>query len=61
MRIANIRQSISQAEKAFGGARHDQLTRLSTTLNADKANSCDVPRIGLLQKSLTDLSNVVVP
>jgi hypothetical protein len=60
-RIAGIRGSIAQAEKSFGPQRHDALSRLSSSLNADKNTSCDPPRIGLLQKALNDLSNVVVP
>jgi hypothetical protein len=60
-RIATIRQSITQAERSTGNARHNALTDLASTLNADKQTSCDPPRIGWLQKSLNDLSNVVIP
>ena len=60
-RIAEIRQSIAQAEGAVGSARHDALTRLASSLNADKGNSCDAPRVGSLQKALTDLSGAAVP
>lgn len=60
-RIASSRQAISQAERSYGPARHDALSRLASSLDGDKGSSCDVPRIGMLQKALTELSNVVIP
>ncbi len=60
-RIASIRQTIAQAEGAAGAQRRDELTRLASSLDADKGASCDAPRIGMLQKALRDIPGGVVP
>jgi hypothetical protein len=60
-RIAAARQSIAQAESATGAPRRDALTRLASSLDADKGSSCDAPRIGMLQKSLRDIPGDLVP
>ncbi len=60
-RVASIRQSIAQAEGQSGAARRDALSRLASSLDADKGNSCDAPRIGKLQTALRDIPGGVVP
>jgi hypothetical protein len=60
-RISAARQSIAQAEGLSGAARNAELTKLASSLDADRGNSCDQPRIGWLQKSLRDLTGQVVP
>jgi hypothetical protein len=37
------------------------LTEIASQLDADGRGSCDQPRILMLQKAVTDLSNVVIP
>jgi hypothetical protein len=59
--IAAARQGIAQAEGASGASRRDALTRLASSLDAEKGNSCDAPRIGMLQKALRDIPGGVVP
>jgi hypothetical protein len=59
--IAAARQGIAQAEAASGAARRDALTRLASSLDGEKAGSCDAPRIGMLQKALRDIPGGVVP
>jgi hypothetical protein len=60
-RIASIRLSIAQAEGESGAQRRDALTRLASSLDADKGSSCDVSRIGMLQKALRDIRGDLVP
>jgi len=57
-RISEIRAQISAAEKASGGARSDALTKLSTSIDADR--SCDPSKIDLLKKALQDLRGSVM-
>ncbi|HEY2162747.1 MAG TPA: hypothetical protein VGH04_02095, partial [Gemmatimonadaceae bacterium] len=60
-RITSIRQSIAQAEGESGAQRRDALTRLASSLDADKGSSCDASRIGMLQKALRDIRGDLVP
>ncbi|HVT38265.1 MAG TPA: hypothetical protein VHE78_04450 [Gemmatimonadaceae bacterium] len=60
-RIAAVRQSLATAERSTGPARHNTLTEISSQLDADARGSCDQPKILMLQKAVTDLSNVVIP
>ena len=60
-RIASVRQSIAGAERATGPQRATALTQLSSQLGADAGRSCDAPKVRLLQKALTDLTNAVIP
>jgi hypothetical protein len=60
-RISAVRQSISNAERATGPQRHNALTQLATSLDADAGNSCDAPKVKTLQKALNDLSNAPIP
>ena len=60
-RISQIRESIAQAERSVGGARHEALTRLASSLDADQGSSCDAPRVGMMQKALNDLSGAAIP
>ena len=60
-RIASVRQSIAQAEHESGAQRRDALTRLASSLDADKGSSCDAPRIGMLQKALRDIPGDLIP
>ena len=60
-RISAVRQSISQAEGLSGAARNAELTKIASSLDADRGSSCDAPKIGMLQKSLRDLTGQVVP
>ena len=60
-RIAEVRGSIASAERASGGARTTALSQISSQLDADARNSCDRPKVAMLQKALLDIGNVVVP
>jgi len=56
-RISAIRQSIAQAEATSGAPRQAALRALSSQVEGDKRNSCDAPRIGMLQDALNRLAN----
>jgi hypothetical protein len=58
-RISSVRQSIASAERSRGAQRASALTQLAAQIGSE-AQSCSQPRIRLLQKALTDLSNMVV-
>ena len=58
-RIASVRQSIEAAERSRGPQRATALTQLSTQIGND-AQSCNQPKIRLLQKALNDLSSMIV-
>ncbi|HEX6314028.1 MAG TPA: hypothetical protein VFZ73_04180, partial [Gemmatimonadaceae bacterium] len=58
-RIASIRQSIDAAERSRGAQRTSALNQLATQIG-NEAQSCNQPKIRLLQKALNDLANVVV-
>jgi LVIVD repeat len=60
-RVASVRQSIAQAEGESGAQRRDALTRLASSLDADKGSSCDAPRIGMLQKALREIPGGIIP
>ncbi len=57
-RIAEIRSSISSAEKATGAQRNAALTKLSSQLDGDR--SCDAKKVDLLKKALLDLQTTVM-
>jgi len=58
-RISSVRQSIDGAERSRGAQRALALNQLATQIGND-TQSCNQPKIRLLQKALTDLSHVVV-
>ncbi|MBL8982802.1 MAG: hypothetical protein JNL26_11500 [Gemmatimonadetes bacterium] len=58
-RIASVRQSLSTAERANGGARTSALSTLATALEGDARGSCDPNRVQMLIKAVKDLSSVV--
>ena len=58
-RIASVRQSLSTAERANGGARTSALSTLATALEGDSRGSCDPNRVQMLIKAVKDLSSVV--
>ena len=58
-RISSVRQSIESAERSRDPQRASALTHLSSQIGKD-AQSCNQAKIRLLQKALTDLSNIVV-
>ncbi len=60
-RLASVRSSIATAERSSGPARANALSQLASSLEADARNSCDQPKVRLLQKALNDLNNVVIP
>ena len=59
-RIAAVRRSLDSAERQTGPARSTTLSRLVTELEADKAGSCDAPKIEMLKQATQNLINVVV-
>ncbi len=58
-RISAVRQSLSTAERANGGARSSALTTLAGALEGDARGSCDPNRVQMLIKAVKDLSSVV--
>jgi hypothetical protein len=58
-RIAEVRQSLSSAERAPGAQRSSQLSALASQLDADARGSCDAPKMQMLKKAVTDLQAVV--
>ena len=58
-RIAEVRQSLSSAERAPGGQRSAQLSALASQLDSDARGSCDAPKVQMLKKAVTDLQAVV--
>jgi hypothetical protein len=58
-RISSIRQSIESAERSRGPQRATALSQLATQIGND-TQSCNQPKIRLLQKALNDLSNIIV-
>jgi hypothetical protein len=60
-RVASVRNDIGQAERATAAARRDVLNRLVSSLESEKRSSCDAPRVGMLQKALTDLAGTPIP
>ncbi len=59
-RIADVRKSLSTAEKAVGPARVSALSTLATQLETDARGSCDAPKVEMLRKAVMDLSTVIV-
>ncbi|HEX9564827.1 MAG TPA: hypothetical protein VF981_12675 [Gemmatimonadaceae bacterium] len=59
-RIADVRRSLLDAERASAAPRSQLLRSLSSQLERDVAGSCDQPRVRMLRKAVTDLQNVVV-
>jgi hypothetical protein len=58
-RVSAVRSDLATAERASGAARTDALRRLSTSLDGDRAGSCDKPKLDMLKKSVGDLMNPV--
>ena len=58
-RISSIRESIGTAERSRGAQRTTALSQLATQIG-NEAQSCNQPKIRLLQKALNDLANIVV-
>ena len=58
-RIAEVRQSLSNAERAPGAQRSSQLSALASQLDSDTRGSCDAPKVQMLKKAVTDLQAVV--
>ena len=58
-RIAEVRQSLSSAERAPGTQRSAQLSALASQLDSDARGSCDAPKVQMLKKAVTDLQAVV--
>ena len=58
-RISTIRQSIDTAEQSRGAQRTSTLNQLSAQIG-NEAQSCNQPKIRLLQKALNDLANLIV-
>ena len=56
-RIGAIRQSIARAEGSVGAQRQAALRQLATEVEGDARNSCDAPRVRMLQDALNRLSN----
>ena len=56
VRIADIRDALSRAERAAGPARSTALTALLTRLNTDVQTSTDQPKVRLLIAEVTDLN-----
>jgi hypothetical protein len=59
-RIADVRRSLQQAERATGPSRTNTLSTLATQLEADARGSCDQPKMEMLRKAVMDLQNPVV-
>ena len=59
-RIAEVRQSLSTAERAPGAQRSQQLGALATQIEGDTRGSCDPRRMQMLQKAVNDLKNAIV-
>ncbi len=56
VRIADIRDALSRAERAAGPARSTALSALLTRLNTDVQTSTDQPKVRLLIAEVTDLN-----
>jgi hypothetical protein len=56
VRIANIRDALSRAERASGQARGTALSALLTRLNTDVQTSTDQPKLRMLIAEVTDLN-----
>lgn len=59
-RISEVRQALSNAERAPGAQRTQQLSSLASQLEGDARGSCDAPKVQMLKKAVTDLQNAVV-
>jgi hypothetical protein len=55
-RVAAVRESLSHAEGASGGARRDALTQLAAQLDGDAAVGGDSAKIRTLAASVRDLA-----
>ncbi|HVH08779.1 MAG TPA: hypothetical protein VM736_03200 [Gemmatimonadales bacterium] len=56
-RVAAIRQTLDQAEKASGSARRDVLTVLASALATDAQGAADPAKVRTLAAAVTDLAN----
>lgn len=59
-RVGEIRTAISNAERATGSARQQQLQALATSIGSDARNSCDNNKNSQLQRALQNLSQVTI-
>jgi CheY-like chemotaxis protein len=59
-RLASVRSTLSNAERAAGAQRSSILGRLASELEADARGSCDKPKVDMLKKAVTDLQNLIV-
>jgi len=59
-RIAEVRESLRNAERSSAAQRGTALNTLATQLEADARSSCDAPKVDMLKKAVQDLQNVVV-
>ena len=59
-RIAEVRQSLSTAERAPGTQRSAQLSTLASQIEGDARGSCDGARVQMLLKAVRDLQSMVV-
>ncbi len=59
-RISEVRQALSNAERAPAAQRTQQLSNLASQLDGDARGSCDAPKVQMLKKAVTDLQNAVV-
>ncbi|MDA1082584.1 MAG: hypothetical protein O2973_13115 [Gemmatimonadetes bacterium] len=60
-RVSEVRQAITSAERSSGSTRSSALNQLSSQLGADASGACGRTKVGMLQKALSDLGNVVIP
>jgi hypothetical protein len=56
-KVKSTRDAIAAAEKATGGQRKADLTKLATQLKGDVSGSSDQAKVKLLASAVTDLSN----
>jgi hypothetical protein len=58
-RISEVRRALSGAESAQAAQRRQQLSAISTQLEADARGSCDPNKVQMLRKAINDLQSVV--
>jgi len=59
-RIAEVRKSLSDAERTTPAQRSLSLNTLASQIEREAVSSCDARRMGLLQKAILDLQRMVV-
>ena len=60
-RIAAVRNDLAAAKGAQNAQRTNALQVLARSLDADKANTCDMPKLAKLQTTITELARPLVP